>query len=46
MSRTSDVIDAAVVTALREKALILTGDPDDMKRLVVASGREVAVAAV
>jgi predicted nucleic acid-binding protein len=46
-SRTADVVDAVVVTtALRQKAIILTGDPDDITRLVGASGREVAVIAV
>ena len=46
-SRTTDVVDAAVVTiALRLKAMILTSDPHDIKRLVRASGREVAVVAV
>jgi predicted nucleic acid-binding protein len=46
-TRTADVVDAVVVTiAVREKALILTSDPDDMKRLVRASGRELAVIAV
>ena len=46
-SRTADVVDAVVVTiALRHKAMILTSDPDDIKRLVRASGREVAVVAV
>ena len=46
-SRTTDVVDAAVVTiALRLKTMILTSDPDDIKRLVRASGREVAVVAV
>jgi predicted nucleic acid-binding protein len=46
-SRTADVVDAVVVTiALRLKAMILTSDPDDIKRLVRASGREVAVVAV
>lgn len=44
MTQTSDVVDAVVVTvALRQKAAILTGDPDDIERLVRASGREVAV---
>jgi len=43
---TSDVVDAVVVTvALRNEAVILTGDPDDMKRLVSASGREAVVVA-
>ncbi len=46
-SKTADVIDAVVVTiALRQKAMILTGDLDDIKRLVRAAGREVAVVAV
>jgi predicted nucleic acid-binding protein len=44
---TTDVVDAVVVTtALRRKATILTSDPDDIKRLIRASGREVAVVAV
>jgi predicted nuclease of predicted toxin-antitoxin system len=44
---TVDVVDAVVVTvALRNKAIILTSDPDDMKRLVRASGRDVAVIGV
>jgi predicted nucleic acid-binding protein len=39
MTRTTDVVDAVVVTvALRNKAVILTGDPIDMERLVRASG--------
>ena len=47
LTRTADVVDAVVVTlALRQKAMILTGDPDDMERLVRASGREVAVVTV
>jgi predicted nucleic acid-binding protein len=47
MTRTADVVDAVVVTvALRQKAAILTSDPDDIGRLVRASGREVAVVAV
>ena len=46
-TRTADVVDAVVVTtAVREKAIILTSDPDDIKRLVRASGRELAVIAV
>ena len=46
-TKTSDVVDAvAVTTALRQKAAILTGDPDDLVRLVRASGREVAVVAI
>ncbi len=44
MTRTVDVVDAVVVTtALRQKAMILTSDPDDIKRLVRASGREIVV---
>lgn len=47
MTRTADVVDAVVVTtALRQKATILTGDPDDIKRLVRASGHSVAVVAI
>jgi predicted nucleic acid-binding protein len=46
-TKTSDVVDAAVVTtALRQKATLLTSDPDDLERLATASGREVAVVAV
>jgi hypothetical protein len=47
LTRTADVVDAVVVTtALRQKAMILTGDRADMERLVRASGREVAVVTV
>ena len=46
-TRTADVVDAVVVTtALRRKATILTSDPDDIERLVSASGREIAVVAI
>jgi predicted nucleic acid-binding protein len=46
-TRTADIVDAVVVTiALRQKAVILTGDPNDIGRLVSASGRELAVLAV
>lgn len=46
-SRTADVVDAVVVTvALRQNAMILTSDTDDLRRLVRASGREVAVIAI
>src|ERR1700757_4661282 len=39
MTKTADVVDAVVVTtALRQKATILTSDPDDIERLVRASG--------
>ena len=47
LTKTADVVDAVVVTtALRQKATILTGDPDDTQRLVGASGREIAVVAI
>jgi hypothetical protein len=47
VTRTVDVIDAFVVTtALHQSAMILTGDPDDIERLVSASGRELAVISV
>ena len=47
ITKTTDVIDAVVVTtALRRRATILTSDPDDIERLVRASGREVAVVAI
>jgi hypothetical protein len=47
MTRTVDVVDAVVVTtALRQEATILTGDPDDIERLVRASGHAVAVVAI
>jgi predicted nucleic acid-binding protein len=47
MTRTTDVVDAVVVTtAVRQKATILTGDPQDIGRLVTASGREITVVAI
>jgi predicted nucleic acid-binding protein len=47
ITRTADVVDAVVVTvALRQRAIILTSDPDDMERLVRASGRNVGVVVV
>ena len=47
LTKTADVVDAVVVTtALRQKAMILTGDRVDRERLVRASGREVAVVSV
>ena len=46
-ARTADVVDAVVVTvALRNKAVILTSDINDIKRLVMAAGGEVALVAV
>jgi predicted nucleic acid-binding protein len=42
--KTSDVVDASVVElAIARDAEILTSDPDDIGRLVAASGKEVAV---
>jgi predicted nucleic acid-binding protein len=47
MTRTADVVDAVVVTvAIQQKAIVLTSDPDDIERLVRASGRQVAVVAI
>jgi len=47
MTGTADVVDAVVVTvALRNKAVILTGDRKDMERLVSASGRDALVVTV
>ena len=47
LTRTADVVDAVVVTtALRRKAMILTGDQVDIERLVRASGREAAAVTV
>ena len=47
MTKTSDIVDAVVVTtAFRQQATILTSDPDDIRRLVRASGREIAVVAI
>lgn len=44
---TADVVDAVVVTvAVRQKAMILTSDLDDISRLVRASRREVRVLAI
>jgi predicted nucleic acid-binding protein len=43
-TRTADIVDAFVVTtALRHKAVILTGDEPDIKHLVQASGQNVVV---
>lgn len=47
LSGTADVIDAVVVTvAVRNNAVILTSDPDDIVRLATAAGGQVAVVAV
>lgn len=46
-SRTSDVVDAVVVTtAVRTNAVILTGDLEDIERLVAISGAALAVVAL
>jgi len=46
-SRTSDVVDAVLAaTAVRQNAVILTGAPEDIRRLVAASGVELAVVAI
>ncbi len=47
ITSTADVVDAVVATtALRQEAAILTGDPDDMERLVQAADTDVVVVAV
>ncbi len=46
-TRTADVVDAALVAAaVRRKATIITADPDDITRLVRASGGDVVVVSV
>ena len=40
-ARTTDVIDAAVVLLAVDGDAIVTGDPEDLKHLVAASGRHV-----
>src|SRR5262252_2344643 len=41
LARMTDVVDGVVVaTAVRQKAIILTSDPNDIERLVRASGRD------
>ena len=47
LTSTSDVVDAVVVTtALRHKALILTSDLSDIRRLIRASGHDVPIGPV
>lgn len=47
LTKTSDIVDAVVVTtAGRSTSTILTGDPRDIKRLVAASGADIAVVAI
>jgi predicted nucleic acid-binding protein len=46
-TKTADVVDAAVVVvALENHAIILTSDPDDIARLVRASGRQATVVGI
>lgn len=46
-SRTADIVDAVVATtALRHKAVVLTGDAEDIAALVAASGQEAVVVVV
>lgn len=46
-TRTADLVDAVVVAiAVRQKAVILTSDGDDILRLIRAAGGEVAVVAI
>ena len=46
-TRTADVVDAVVaVVAVHNKAVVLTGDPDDLERLIRASGHEAIVLSV
>ena len=47
LTGTTDVVDAAVVVvAVRNRAVILTGDKEDMERLVRASQSDITVAAL
>jgi predicted nucleic acid-binding protein len=47
LAKTADVVDATVVTvAIPTKAAILTGDPDDIRRLCRASGLDLAIISV
>jgi hypothetical protein len=47
ITKTTDVVDAVVVaTAVRQGAIILTSDSDDMGRLVTASGHEIPVISI
>lgn len=46
-TKTADVVDAVVVTvAVQNHAIILTSDPDDIERLVRASGRQATVVGI
>lgn len=43
-AKTTDIVDAAVVTtAVRQRALVITGDAADIERLASASGRDVQI---
>ena len=45
-ARTSDVVDAALVVMSRDGDTILTSDPDDIERLVAASGIDATIVGV
>jgi rRNA-processing protein FCF1 len=46
-ARASDVVDASLVTlAMRQRARIVTGDPDDIEALVAASGTRLSIVAL
>jgi predicted nucleic acid-binding protein len=46
-ARTKDVVDASVVTlAIRERADIITDDPDDIRRLLAAARAKLSVRGV
>ena len=46
ITRIADVVDAVVMTvAMRNKAVVITSDMDDIERLVTAAGGDVAVVA-
>ncbi len=45
-TRTSDVVDAALVVLTRDDDLVLTSDPGDLDPLARALGREIAVIVV
>ena len=45
-TRTSDIVDAALVVLTRDDDLVLTSDPDDLDPLARALGRELEVIVV
>jgi predicted nucleic acid-binding protein len=47
ITKTTDVVDAVVATiAIRTNGVVLTSDPEDLSRLVHASGREVGIVSI